>query len=284
MSLRESQNFFYRLGADPKVVQSLRKDKAGALKKFFRSEKDRKFLGHYAFERFEVYRRHVAFGLLSEVALDFPVIRSLVSDDEWNEFLNDFTAKRLRRSPIAHDVSEEFAVYLQKKYHGPLLKKYPYLPELAHYEFLELKLLFDRNRPLPKDVEKRFPQDLQNWAPVLNPNRALRTYRWPVHYVSADYCSPRQVRPGRYSLLVYRDPESLAVRFVEPNALTADLIRSMATGRSSLARILGGLVHRHRPDGDPEIFVREALAAVRTLYDKSIILGFRRITNQGASS
>jgi hypothetical protein len=255
--LRESQNFFYNLMARPEVIGDLKKNRARALKRFFRSEKDREALMRVPLERLQTYRAHVSVGLLGGIEAAFPVLRSLVSREEWNGLLNDFYLKRLTRSPIARHVFREFAHYLQKRYHGPLLKRLPYLRELAEYENLEIRLLYDVDRPVENGR--------------LNPHHAVRVYHWPVHRVCRGYSTPRQVKPGRHALLVYRDPDTLRVRFLEANPLVAELVSKMASGRRPVSRILEELLKKQKP-GDPAAFVREGVAAIRFLKDKGVIL------------
>jgi hypothetical protein len=283
-TLREAQNFFYNLMARPEVVGQLRKNRSKTLRRFFRSEKDRKVILGVPLERLETYRKHVSVGLLGGIDDAFPVIRSLVSQDEWNDLLNDFYLKRLTRSPIARHVFREFSRYLQVRYRGPLLKRMPYLRELAEYENLDLKLIYevDRNEPagLIRDLGPA-AEDAQ-WflglSPVLNPHRAMRVYRWPVHRVCRGFSSPQKVNPGRFALLVYRDPESFQIRFLETDPLVAELMGLMAKGekaKKKIGSVLETLLKRHKP-GDLQAFVRDAVAAIRSLKDRGVVLGFRR--------
>jgi hypothetical protein len=270
--------------ARPEVVGQLRKNRAKTLRRFFRSDQDRKVLMGVPLERLETYRRHVSVGLLGGIDDAFPVIRSLVSQDEWNGLLNDFYLKRLTRSPIARHVFREFSHYLQKLYRGPLLKRMPYLRELAEYENLDLKLIYDIDRPEPAGLIRDLgpaaedPQWFLGLSPVLNPHRALRVYRWPVHRVCRGFSSAKKVRPGRHALLVYRDPESFQIRFLETDPIAAELVslldRCWKT-RKTIGGVLETLVKRHKP-GDLQAFVRDAVAAIRSLKDRGVVLGFRR--------
>ncbi len=277
--LRESQNFFFHLMAKPEVIGRLRKNRAKTLKRFFREEGDRAALRSIPLERLETYRKHVSVGLLGGIESAFPVLRSLVTLEEWNGLLNDFYLRRLTRSPIARHVFQEFAHYL-KKYRGPLRKRLPYLEELAEYENLEIRLLYDIDRPVgealihdPKSAAN--PKEYGKLIPVLNPHHALRVYRWPVHRICRGYSTPKQVRPERTVLLVYRDPETLRVRFVEANPLVADLVSKMDSGRSSIGQLLKGLLVKRKPE-DAAAFVREGLHAIEFLKSKGVLLGFRR--------
>lgn len=279
-TLRESQNFFYHLMAKPETVGLLRRNRAKTLRRFFKSEADRAALMKVPLERLETYRKHVSVGLLGGIEDAFPVIRSLVTHDEWNTLLNDFYLKRLTKSPIARQVFREFAHYLSKLYRGPLLRRLPYLRELAEYENLDLKLLYDIDQPAPhgliKDLESlsENPQKFLKLKPFLNPHHDLKTYAWPVHRITEGYSTPRQVKKKRTDLLVYRDPESLRIRFIETNALVVELVSGFTNGKTTIEGVLKKLLARHRPE-DPSAFAREAVAAIRSLKELGIVLGFR---------
>jgi hypothetical protein len=279
-TLRESQSFFYNLMARPEVIGRIRKNRAKTLRRFFRSEKDREAMRRIPLERFETYRKHISIGFLGAIETAFPVLRSLVSQNEWNDLLNAFYLKRLTRSPIARRVFREFAQFL-RKYRGPLLDRLPYLKELAEYENLEIRLTYDPDRPVEDglirdwDAAAREPGRFVGLIPVLNPHHALRVYRWPVHRVCRGFSSPGRVRPGRYALLVYRDPETFKIRFLETTPVVAEMVGLMAPKRKPLGRVLETLVKKHKPS-DPQAFVREAVGAIRSLKERGVVLGFRR--------
>jgi hypothetical protein len=109
----------------------------------------------------------------------------------------------------------------------------------------------------------------------LNPHHALRVYAWPVHRICRGYSTPKQVKPGRVSLLVYRDPETLSVRFIEANPLVADLVGLMADAKRQVGKILETLLKKHKP-ADAAGFVREGIAAIDVLKNKGVVLGFRK--------
>jgi uncharacterized protein len=276
--LRESENFFFHLMARPETIFQLRKDRARTLKRFFRSEKDREALMRVPLERLETYRRHVSVGLLGGIESAFPVIRSLVTQEEWNGLLNDFYLKRLTRSPIARHVFREFSNYLQKRYRGHLLKRMPYLKELAEYENLDLLLVYDVDRPLETGLVRETPssaEEFLKFVPVLNPHHALRVYRWPVHRICRGYSTPKQVKPSRFTLLIYRDPDTLRVRFLEATPLVAGLVSRMESGKTPVSTVLQDLIRRYRPR-DPAGFVRDAVAAIGILKNKSVVVGFKK--------
>ena len=90
MSLAESQQFFYELCADPKTMPRLRRNRKTTLAGYFKRDSDINELARYPLERFQTYRNHVSIGVLGSLAMAFPILRSFVTQKEWNELLNDF--------------------------------------------------------------------------------------------------------------------------------------------------------------------------------------------------
>ena len=269
MSLTESQEFFYDLCAKPDVIRHFKKNRVQVLKRYFRQAQDRQFLAGYAAERFETYRQHISIGILGNIGAAFPVIRSLVSTKEWNDLLNDFYLKRMTRSPLARHVFSEFAGYLKKRYRGPLLRRFPYLRELAEYENLEIKLLFEKD----PSVTRRSPGTREVY--LLNPHLALRVYSWPVHLICREFSSPKKMTKGRYPLIVYRDPQTLKIRFMESNVLVAHLIEKVRRGRGRLTthQILTALLRQEKiPSESQQAFLREGKMVFKFLKESGIFV------------
>lgn len=273
MSLAESQQFFYDLCADPNTVKSLKENMRKCLNNHFSNQKDRDFLKQYPATRYQTYRNHVAIGFLGTIGDVFPVIRSLVTTDEWNELLNQFYLKRLTRSPLARHVFDEFSAYLQK-YQGPLMERLPYLHELAEYERLDLRLVFAKDVPLPAQWVTDAPDDPLSLIPFMNPHVELRVYDWPVHKICKTYADPKQVQRGNYPLIVYRDPQTMRARFIEGNQIFADLIDRMKPGGASIRDILEDIAAQHNiPETEIGTFMTEGIQTIAHLRQKGIILG-----------
>lgn len=276
MSLAESQQFFYDLCAHPETMRKLRQDRRKVLKKYFKSAADREALEDYPLERFQTYRNHVSIGLLGGIQSAFPVLRSLVSTKQWNDLLNDFYLKRLSRSPIARRVFQEFSLYLHS-YKGPLLKKLPYLHELAEYENLDLRLFFAKDTEPNVTWVTKTPKDPLKLVPILNPQLELRVYRWPVHQISKGHWSPRKLKRGKYPLIVYRHPQSLEIGFMEGNELFGEIIELIRPGQKSIEGVLKQLAKTHGiQEEDRNKFFQEGVETIAHLRHKGIILGMKQ--------
>lgn len=250
-------------------MPSLRKNPKAIFRKSFRSSSDHDFLRRYSAERFQTYRNHIHYGIFDNLRSGFPVIRSLLSEKEWASLLDRFYLKRLTRSPIARRVLREFSVYLQKNYRGPLLKKFPYLRELAEYENVDVTLFFQEDLNVSAPMKSSHPLQIR---PVLNPHVLSRVYHWPVHKICVKHSSLRTVKKGVYPLIVYRHPETLSVKFLESNPLVHEMIEELHK-KPTIERLLKTLTKRHAVAADQrESFFEEAIRTLTYLKEKGVIL------------
>ncbi len=149
----------------------------------------------------------------------FPVCRSILGKRRWDRLVRAFFRDHVCRTPLFRRIPEEFLQYLQTT--PPVLAEYPaFLPELAHYEWIELELdTSDRDAHLPPFDPSG---DLMAGRPVLNPVLHVLAYRWPVHRLSPRF-KPSESPPEATFTLAFRDAD-LQVRFLLINAASARLL------------------------------------------------------------
>ena len=153
-------------------------------------------------------------GLLSDF---FPVIHGILNDSQWHRMVRDFFTSHQSQTPYFMEIAEEFVEYLT---HSQLLADLPgFLPELAHYEWMELALFtLDEELPgsaLPAESLAETPLALSALARPL-------AYQYPVHRISTDL---QPASPGTEPtlLLILRDIEE-NVRFFELQTLAFQLL------------------------------------------------------------
>jgi len=139
----------------------------------------------------------------------FPVARSLHSEERWLELRRAFFREWRSPTPLFSKIPFEFVRFLSETLWADKVE--PWLPELLHYEWVELDVDLD-------DSEAVVPE---SGCVALNPSAHLLAYNWPVHAISADMI-PEE--PQATFLVVYRNPE-MRVRFVELNATTYMLLQ-----------------------------------------------------------
>lgn len=173
----------------------------------------------------------------------FPVCRAILGARRWRLLARAFFRDHACHAPYFRQIPEEFLKYLQDEWPGG--GDFPaFLPELAHYEWVELELdTSDADADLPAHDPAG---DLLAGRPLLNPVSRLLAYRWPVHRLSPRH-RPVEAPAEPTFIVAWRDA-GLTVRFsvVTPaSARLIELIRARpdldgGDVLDALARELGG--------------------------------------------
>ncbi|WEJ62287.1 HvfC family RiPP maturation protein [Thiomicrorhabdus lithotrophica] len=129
----------------------------------------------------------------------FPVCKQILGDSRWNEVVREYMVKHNAKTPLFHQLGEEFLIFLESEF--SLLEADPkFLLELAHYEWVELALSVSEEVGLIVDDVKPIDLDL-NYE--LSPLAWLLAYEWPVHQLAKDF-QPSEKPVETITLLVYR--------------------------------------------------------------------------------
>lgn len=218
--------------------------------------------------RLQIYRDLFYNNIEGFLANAFPVIRRLTDDATWCARVRAFYAQHPCHDPQLHGVASAFVDWLQ----GDIPGLPPWLPELAHYEWVELALAVD---PAELTPERADPNgDLLDGIPAVSPLAWPLAYRWPVHRISPDHL-PDTPPDTPTCLVVYRTRGD-EVRFMEVNPVTLRLLEYFSSenppcGRDALQRIAVALQHP-----DPAAVVANGADTLRGLRARDIVLGTRR--------
>ncbi len=198
----------------------------------------------------------------------FPVLRTLYSDDDCHLLVGDYFKNHQNHTPYFLELSQEFLEYLQNE-RTANEDDFPFMLELAHYEWVELALSIDETEI---DTSKFDADgDLLENHPVISPLAWPLSYTFEVHKIGKDYI-PTQASKQPTHLVVYRDNED-EVRFMEINVVTARLLYLLnedqsLTGRTALEQIANELQHP-----DTNAVINGGLDTLRELTQRNIILG-----------
>lgn len=167
----------------------------------------------------------------------FPVCRKLLGKRRWDRLVRAFFRDHASHTPYFRQIPEEFLKFLQDAW-APDADMPEFLPELAHYEWVELELdTSDRDARLPAHDPAG---DLWAGGVVLNPVLRVLAYRWPVHRLSPRF-KPTEAPAQATFFLAFRDAGQ-KVRFVLINPVTARLLALLQesdslSGADVLARL-----------------------------------------------
>lgn len=217
--------------------------------------------------RMEIYRGLFYRNVESFMANSFPVLRKITADDDWHEMIRDYFKHHQAHTPLFPKMPQEFLQYLQSERNCE--QDYPFIAELAHYEWVELALSLD-TREIDMDGVN-LEGDMLDGILVLSPLAWPLAYQFAVHRIGPDYLPSQDEQQASY-LIVYRDKRD-EVGFMELNPVSARLVNLMQeqntkTGRELLSQIAEELQH-----DNPELVIDGGLDILKSMLNRDIVLG-----------
>lgn len=188
--------------------------------------------------RMAVYRELFFNNVEGFVRNCFPVLRSLVADADWRALVRDFYARHVSHSPLFSEIPAEFLDYLAHEKPPELAPQFPFLLELAHYEWLELVAQI-ATETLPEPVAAELGPQSQL---VLSPLAFVQAYHYPVQHIGPDF-QPEQPDPAPTYLAVYRNRDD-AVQFLALNAVSFQLLSLLEQGSDTAGSLLSRLAEQ----------------------------------------
>lgn len=180
--------------------------------------------------RMQAYRELFFNNVDSFLASNFPVLRTLLDDHRWQALAEDFYASHSCSTPYFCEIAEEFLDYLQHQRQQP--DDYPFLLELAHYEWVEMALSIAQDQPVFGD--ELFAREVMQRPLSLSPVAWPLIYRFPVQKICREYL-PLQAPEQATYLIVYRDAED-EVHFMQSSGLVFGLLQTIEQQPGILGR------------------------------------------------
>ena len=221
--------------------------------------------------RMQVYKSLFFNNLFSLLGTFFPVLRKIHDTPKWRRFIRGFMQHHQAQTPYFLQLPEEFLGYLQNEFE-PTEDDFPFLVELAHYEYAELALSVSDEEDDLTGVDP--DGDLLAQVPVKSVLAWAFAYQYQVHRISPDYL-PREPEDQPVYLALYRDAED-SVGFLELNAVTAALLDDIENNTNNLTgeELLRALADKiNYPDKDA--LVAHGAAALREMRQLGILTGTR---------
>ena len=221
--------------------------------------------------RMAVYRELFFNNIRNLLATMFPVIRKLHSDDQWHAKIRAFMQHHRAETPYFLQLPREFLAFLQDEYEMQD-DDYPFLLELAHYEYVELALSISEESNNPEGVDP--DGDLLQQVPVKSVLAWVYAYQYPVHRINKDY-TPTEPAAHPVFIAVYRRSDD-SVGFLELNPVTARLLEAIDDNdeRKSGEALLRALADEI-DYADADALVQHGAAALDDMRQLEILTGTR---------
>ena len=221
--------------------------------------------------RIAIYRELFFNNLRSLMSNMFPVLKKLHADDKWRRLIRQFMRKHQAQTPYFLELPAEFLNFLQNEYELED-DDFPFLVELAHYEYIELALSVSDES---NDTENIDPDgDLLSGIPEKSALAWVYGYQYPVHRISKEF-QPATPEDQPVYLAVYRGSDD-KVGFLELNPVTAGLLHAIEeneAGKSgeTLLRELAATINYPNVDA----FIQHGTDTLQEMRTLEILTGTR---------
>lgn len=224
-------------------------------------------------QRMDVYSELFYNNVQDFMATSFPVLRSLLDDVAWHTLIRDYFEKHRATTPLFPEMPREFLKYLEHE-REPQESDYPFMLELAHYEWVELALsLLDQNID---EIKVNTEGNLHSGVPVLSPLAWPLTYQYPVQKIGPEFI-PEQPGDMPTYLLVYRDSED-KIHFLDINPVTARLLQLLQEDKGLTGAEILNLIAEELNHPNPQVVVEGGLQILHDMRLRNVILGVNLAT------
>lgn len=218
--------------------------------------------------RLAVYAELVFNNIESLLAGTFPVAKATLGDAAWHAVVRAFIREHGAQTPVFTELPRELLRYLDVRT-AENRGDPAWLPELAHYEWIELALQLSDERP--QDVPHDPAGDLRGGVPVLSPLAWPLAYDWPVHRIAPDAIPGV---PSETLLLVYREPDG-TVRFHELAPLAFHLLQRLGDEPTASGEALLHALALEAGAPDVDAFLAHGIDLLERYRGAGIVLGTR---------
>jgi len=215
-------------------------------------------------QRMAMYRELFFNNVESFLSNGFPVLHKILTSTQWTDLVQDFFAHHQSQTPYFSEIAEEFLAYLQNERQTD--NDYPFLLELAHYEWVEMALSISQEQ-LPPFIE--YIENFAQQTISLSPLAWNLAYSYPVQKICPAFL-PTQPSAEPTYLLVYRDWED-EVRFIETTVITFRLLQIIEEQPAITVEKAVQQVAMEAGQQDSTTFMEAGLQSLQELSEKSII-------------
>ncbi|MFZ2727132.1 MAG: putative DNA-binding domain-containing protein [Methylococcaceae bacterium] len=215
-------------------------------------------------ERIAVYSELFFNNIDGFLASCFPVLKTLLDDNQWQQLARDFFATHQCKTPYFSEIAQEFLYYLQNE--RDTTHDYAFIIELAHYEWVEMALSIAKDEliintlPIKNLLTQKISVSDLTWVLV---------YQYPVHKISPEYL-PEQPPEQTTFLIVHRDSD-YQVHFFTITPLTYRLLEIIQENNIILTTdCLNQLALESGTN--PDIIITHGLQILMDLAEKHIIV------------
>lgn len=224
------------------------------------SEVNQKHVHHY---------RRLVYNIIDDILESaFPIFFGYASDEMWDEMVNDFFKNHNCQTPQVWKLPGEFYEYAcaqnwKEKY------QLPFLEDLLLFEWIEMNIHTMKDEPYPAFKNEG---DWEKNKIALNPEYRIISAQYPVHTTAPEHLSEQT--KGQYFILIFRQPETGSVQFLDISILYALTIEKLEEGKN-LTEVAAELQQVFSLPDANEI-KKHLLAFLHDMKERGLVLGFKK--------
>ena len=182
------------------------------------TEVNQKHVHHY---------RRLVYNIIDDIFESaFPVFFEFASDELWSEMVNDFFSKHPCQTPHVWKLPGEFYEHACKE-NWKEKYKIPFLEDLLLFEWIEMDIHTMKDEVIPAYKKEG---DWNKDVVVLNPEYRILSTKYPVHTTAPAGLDDKT--KGQYFILIYRQPETGSIQFLDISVLYALAIEKIEEGKN----------------------------------------------------
>jgi hypothetical protein len=218
--------------------------------------------------RMAVYRELFFNNLRNLISQTFPVLKKLHSPEKWSAFVRQFMVRHEAHTPYFLEIPREFLDFLQNEYEADE-DDFPFLVELAHYEWAELALSVSDEENDMEGVDR--DGDLLEGVPAKSKLAWLFGYQFPVHRISVDFVPTEPGEQPTFLAICRRADDDMD--FMELNPAMARLLELIESNSEASGRNLLTALATEIGFADTDKFIEHGLQAMEQMRKAEILTG-----------
>lgn len=186
-----------------------------------KTHKEVKKLPKKAVERILIYRELIQSSIFDLISRIYPYTLELIKKDK-EKLLPVYLEQFPPKSPILNKVAESFPLFIANQ--KQLIKKYPFIYELATYEWLELEVA---------DREEQDEGEGDKGQGILNPIHEICRFKYDIPLIVELIKNNKplnKISQKQTSILIYRNPKTLEVKFFQLSPASLGYIELLSQG------------------------------------------------------
>lgn len=220
----------------------------------------------------ELYATLLQYGHQDVMQSIYPFCARVIGN-KWEDVVCDYLETYPPEHYNLNRTASRFPQYLSN---SKWTARYPFIVELADYEWLEMELLEQNTKvAVTSSISFTKPEEFETHAPLINPVLAIRKYAYPIptlaERLQATHTKRKTVPQVRTHVVVYRHPEHYC-KFLEIGETTSKVLEAAREKKQSYSDLISIAVSASQ-ERDPQKTVLDFITMTEKLHELFVFVG-----------